>query len=950
MEYKDTLNLPKTKFSMKANLTRLEPSILERWEKEDIYKELLKKNNESPLFVLHDGPPYANGNIHIGHALNKILKDIIVKSKSLSGYKTPYVPGWDCHGLPIEHNILKKLRSKKEGMTRIDIRKMCREYAERYVDIQREEFKRLGILGDWDSPYLTMTYDYEAAILREFARFVKAGAVYKSKKPVFWCAECETALAEAEVEYMDHVSPSVFVKFQIKDIPENGRLKGLSGEFPDTDHYIIIWTTTPWTLVANLGISLHPDKVYVLLKVNIDSHNEVFVMAEELYEACMASFGFEKSNKAERQDPEEGSYVISARFQGRDLKEIRCQHPFIDRESIIITGEHVTMDQGTGCVHTAPGHGQEDYEIGLRYNLDIYTPVDHKGRFTTDGGEFSGIHVFRANKGIIEKMKTGMSLLKEEEITHSYPHCWRCRKPIIFRATEQWFISMETNDLRERSLRAINNVSWIPPWGRDRIYLMIEGRPDWCISRQRSWGVPIPGFICTECNRLVIDHSIVEHIAEMVEREGADIWFTKDADELLPQDTICPACGKKSFHKEMDILDVWFDSGVSHAAVLRKRDALHWPADLYLEGSDQHRGWFHSSLLVSVGTESLPPYKSVLTHGFVVDAEGKKMSKTVGNVVSPHEVINRYGAEILRLWVAAEDYREDIRISSNILDQVVDSYRKIRNTCRFLIGNIWDFSSEKDWIPDEDLLEIDRWALHKLQLLIKKVKDAYSNFEFHIIFHSLNNFCSVDMSAIYFDILKDRLYTFRQDSTERRSAQRVLYQVLTSITSLMAPVLSFTAEEVWEYIPDNGRDVKSVFLSSFPDEEEMFIDADMASRWDRLFKIRGEAARVLEEKRRDKIIGHSLEAKVTLFAKGELFGFIKAYKDELPAIFIVSQVELIEDDIPQEALINGEIEGLGIIVSPASGKKCERCWNYSESVGDDTVHPTICKRCVEALT
>jgi isoleucyl-tRNA synthetase len=745
MDYKSTLNLPKTDFPMKANLSQKEPQLLAQWDRDGLYERLQRQNQNRPRYILHDGPPYANGRIHIGHALNKILKDFVVKSKAMEGFSTPYVPGWDCHGLPIEHQVMKDLGPKKQGMSQTEIRRLCRDYADKFIQIQREEFKRLGVLGDWGHPYLTMNPAYEAAIVREYGKVIKTGAVYRAKKPVLWCPNDETALAEAEVEYEDHTSPSIYVKFPV--VKSEGRFpvdpKGTS---------IAIWTTTPWTLVANRAICVHPRFTYRIVRTPAGE----LIIAQDLIETCMKAFGYKS-----------GDYQITgSAYTGQELVEGKpalCRHPWLDLTVPLILGDHVTKDQGTGCVHTAPGHGQEDYEVGQRYGLEVYAPVDAHGRFTQEAGVFAGQKVFEANKAIIALLKDRGMLLKEEALSHSYPHCWRCKKPVIFRATEQWFISMETQELRRRALEAIDrNVTWIPKWGRDRIYGMIENRPDWCISRQRAWGVPIVAFSCLDCKELLFTPEVVNHVADRMEQEGgSDIWFTKSAEDLLPKGTVCPKCKGGRFTKENDILDVWFESGVSHAAVVMKRPELFRPedprADLYLEGSDQHRGWFHSALLTSLLTEGRPPYKAVLTHGFVVDGAGKKMSKSAGNVVAPQEVIEKHGAEILRLWIAATDFREDVRISQEILSHLVEAYRKIRNTSRFLLGNLYDYDPKRDMVPDEQLQEIDRWALHRLQGLIRRVRQGYAQFEFHTVFHSLNNFCAVDLSAIYLDILKDRL-------------------------------------------------------------------------------------------------------------------------------------------------------------------------------------------------
>ncbi len=927
MDYKTTLNLPKTDFPMKANLKDLEPRMIGKWQQEKIYELIQKQSLGRKSYVLHDGPPYANGHIHIGHALNKILKDIIVKFKSMEGYASPYVPGWDCHGLPIEHQVLKTLGPKKEGMSQNEVRKLCREYAEKFIDIQREEFKRLGVFGDWDNPYLTMNFSYEAAIVRELGKFVGSGGVYKGKKPVYWCGFDETALAEAEVEYADHESPSVYVRF---DLPHAEKaLPSLTGK----QAAIVIWTTTPWTLVANLGVALHPEFDYVA----VDTGAGVLILAEGLLKQSMEKFGI-------------ASYSIVEKFKGKKLEGLKARHPFIDRDSLVILGDHVTLEAGTGIVHTAPGHGQEDYEVGLKYGLEVYAPVDQKGRFTKEAGEFAGQHVFKANKGIIELLKSKSALLAEEKISHSYPHCWRCKNPVIFRATEQWFISMKTNDLLKKTVENIHRVAWVPAWGKDRILGMMEGRPDWCISRQRAWGVPIIAFTCRACNELLLDQNVANHVADIVEKEGADAWFVRTPAELLPAGTKCKKCNSKDLIQERDILDVWFDSGVSHAAVLKARKDLSRPADLYLEGSDQHRGWFQSSLLTSVAATGQAPYRTVLTHGFTVDGSGKKMSKSAGNVVAPQEVIDKYGAEVLRLWVSAADYRDDIRISREILTHLAEAYRRIRNTSRYLLGNLSDFDPERDRVPDKDLLEIDRWALHRLQKLIQRVEKAYDDFEFHVVFHALHNFCAVDMSSFYLDVLKDRLYTAKAKSVERRSGQTTMHAILSSIVRLMAPVLSFTADEVWSYMNGRAKD-KSVFLASFPKAEDKYIDGALEARWDKLLAVRGEAAKVLEALRRDKKIGHSLDANVTLYAGPELHGFLDGYRKDLAFIFIVSSVGVAkEPEAPADAFTSELVKGLRIAAGPAKGEKCGRCWMYQESVGTVKDHPGICSRCAGNLS
>ncbi|MGD9135701.1 MAG: isoleucine--tRNA ligase [Desulfobacterales bacterium] len=928
MNYKKTLNLPNTKFPMKANLAKREPEQLKSWNETRLYEKIRNSSEGREQFILHDGPPYANGYIHIGTALNKILKDIIVRSKQMAGFDAVYVPGWDCHGLPIEHNVDKEIGEKKKKLSMAQVRRLCRSYAEKFIDIQREEFKRLGVMGVWDDPYLTMNYRYEATIARECGKFAKDGSLFRSKKPIYWCFTCQTALAEAEIEYSDDSTPSIYVKFALKD-DLSSKLPSLKGK----DVFVIIWTTTPWTLPANLAIALHPDFEYVALDVGGD---QVYILARELVEACMQSFGI-------------AEYSIIGEIAPKTLEKKRCQHPLYDRDSLVILGSHVTLDAGTGCVHTAPGHGREDHEVGLQYGLDVYSPVDNKGCFTEDVEYFSGEFVFDANKNINARLNTAGSLIREESFEHSYPHCWRCKKPVIFRATPQWFISMEKTGLRKKSLEAIDKVKWIPSWGRERIYGMIENRPDWCVSRQRAWGVPITVFYCEKCDALLLDEEIMQAVYALFEEHGADIWFEKDVSELLPDTTRCKDCGSNQFVKETDILDVWFDSGVSHAAVLEQRPYLRWPADLYLEGSDQHRGWFHSALLTAVGTRNQAPYDAVLTHGFVVDAEGRKMSKSIGNVISPSEVIEKYGTEILRLWVSASDYREDIRISDNILKQLTDAYRRIRNTSRFMLGNLFDFDPEKDAVDYSDMQEIDRFALHKLQLIVEKARAAYEAYEFHVIYHALYNYCTLDLSALYLDILKDRLYTSASQSSGRRSAQSVLYIVLETIARLMAPILPFTSDEIWQYMPPtNGRE-SSIHLALLPEVNPAFKNDSLFQRWEFLLKIRSEATKALEDARAKKLIGHPLDAAVTISVNKDTYDTLQPYADKLRSLLIVSQTNLVKDEALDGGIQSSEIEDLHIRVAPAPGEKCERCWVHDTSVGSDPEQATICDRCRQAL-
>jgi isoleucyl-tRNA synthetase len=924
MDYKETLNLPETEFPMRGNLPQREPEMLKRWEEIGLYGKIDAAGKGRPRFILHDGPPYANGHTHIGHALNKILKDIVIKSRRMQGYFAPYVPGWDCHGLPIELMVDKKLGSKKRELSKAEFRKLCRDYASEWVAIQSTEFQRLGVLGEWENPYLTMSHHYEAATARELARFAERGGLFKGKKPVHWCSSCVTALAEAEVEYADHTSPSIYVKF-----PYRGELPAELSALAGRNIFFVIWTTTPWTIPANLGICLNPELPYVA----VETGGEVLVMAEGLYEQVLREAGIE-------------DFRVLATFDAPIFEGKNCRHPLYERDSLIMLGDHVTLEAGTGCVHTAPGHGQDDYQVGLKYGLEIYNPVDDYGRYREDLELFGGMKITDANAAVNAKLAEVGALLKEGKVSHSYPHCWRCKKPIIFRATEQWFISMAAGDLRLKALEAINDVKWIPRWGRERIYGMIENRPDWCISRQRSWGVPITVFYCEKCGEALADGKTMHHVADLFEEGGSDIWFEKEPSELLPAGAACAACGHSGFTRETDILDVWFDSGVSHAAVLEQRENLSSPADLYLEGSDQHRGWFHSSLLAAVGTRGVAPYRAVLTHGFVVDGAGKKMSKSTGNVIAPEEVIKKFGAEILRLWVAAQDYRDDIRISPEILQRLSDAYRRIRNTARYILGNLHGFDPAADGVPDGDLLEIDRWALSRLEGLVNRVERSYEEYEFHILYHAVHNFCSVDMSAFYLDVLKDRLYISPGKSLARRSAQTAMYRILDALTRLVAPVLSFTADEIWAELP--GEREESVHLAAFPRFDSSLLDAGLEARYERLLSVRTDVTKALELARNEKKIGHSLDARVLIEApEGEWRELLQAHENELATLFIVSQAQLTEG--LSEAVAGEEVPGLKVRVEKAQGEKCERCWNYATTIGQSDEHPTVCHRCREAL-
>lgn len=928
-DYKDTLSLPKTSFPMRANLTKNEPKTLKFWEEIKAYQKMIEKNKNNPRYTLHDGPPYANGHIHLGTAMNKILKDIVVKHKNLSGYQAEFVPGWDCHGLPIELKVEQSLGLDKKALPITEVREKCRKYALKFLDIQRSEFKRLGVFGLWDKPYLTMSPEYEATTARELVNFMARGAVTRAKKPVHWCISCKTALAEAEVEYKDHTSPSIYVRFPLTDPNLKEKFPKLQG-----NSYVVIWTTTPWTLPNNLAIALHPEFDYVFVRVK----GENYLLAHYLLATCSEIFGWE--------NPE-----ILYQIKGTELENLKAHHPFYDRPSPLVLANYVTLDTGTGCVHTAPGHGQEDYETGLRYGLEILSPLNEQGQFLESVDFFAGLTVFEANPKVIEKLEEVGHLLAQDKISHSYPHCWRCKKPVIFRATTQWFISMEANELRQKALEAIDQkVRWIPAWGRDRIYNMIEQRPDWCISRQRAWGVPIIALVCTKCQEAWYDAKWAQEIANRFAShpKGADYWFEAPLSEIIPEGLTCPHCGSSDFEKEDDILDVWFDSGTSFAAVVEQRPECDFPADLYLEGSDQHRGWFHSSLLASIGTRDVPPYKAVLTHGYVVDGEGRKMSKSIGNVIAPQEIIDKYGAEILRLWVSSVNYQEDLRISEEILTRLVDAYRRIRNTCRFILGNLNDFNPTEHLVKTSKLLPLDRYGLYLTLKAHQKIQKAYNDFEFHKVFHTLHKLCVTELSAFYLDILKDRLYVSAPNSLERRSAQSALYHILFLLLKDMAPILSFTAEELYQHLPEALKPkANTIFGANLPEPELDFSEQEQ-NFWENIYTLKEEVTKAIEPVRKQGVVGHSLECKLILYLPEQL-AELKGQEELLREVFIVSQVELSTQDTLEEVFVSEEIENLKIKVEKAAGEKCQRCWIYHPETGKDTRFEQVCPRCAKVL-
>ncbi len=932
VDYTSTLNLPKTDFSMRANLPQREPEMQKATEENKIYEKLLAKNEGKPSFVLHDGPPFSNGNIHMGTAMNKILKDFIIKSKAMTGYYTPYVPGWDNHGMPIESAIIKKTKMDRKKLSVPEFRRRCHEFAQNFVDIQMAQFKRLGVLGDWEHPYLTMKPSFEAREVKVFGEMFKNGYIYKGLKPVYWCAQCETALAEAEIEYKDVDCTSIYVKFKVAD--DKGKLAGVC----DLDKtYFIIWTTTPWTLPGNQAIALHPYDDYVVIKA---ADGNFYITAEALADKTMAAGGIE-------------NYETVLTMRGCEFEYMTAQHPFLDRTSLVANADYVTMDSGTGCVHTAGGFGADDYVTSRRYNIDIIVPVDDRGYQTEQAGKFAGMFYEESNEAILADMQESGALFASEKMTHSYPHCWRCKKPIIFRATPQWFCSVDA--FKDKAVEACKKVEWLPAWGGERITQMVRERADWCISRQRHWGLPIPVFYCEDCKEIICTDETIARVSEIFGAQGSNAWYEKSAAELLPEGFVCPKCGGVHFTCETDTLDGWFDSGSTHFAVLEENDEPTWPecwpADLYLEGADQYRGWFQSSLLTAVGAkgEAQAPYKQVLTHGWVVDGEGKAMHKSLGNSIAPEEVITKYGADLVRMWVASSDYRVDVRVSDPIFKQLSETYRKIRNTSRIIMANLAGFDPDKDMVALNDLCDIDKWALARLNKLTKTVRDAYDSYDFHIVYHEMNNFCTIDMSKLYIDITKDRLYCEQTEGELRRSAQTAMYLILSAMTRLLAPILAFTADEIWKAMPHASADnVEHVLLNDMPEYNDALGFEAVEEHYDRLFDIRDDVMKALEIARAEKLIGKSLEAKVEIFTEdAEVFELLSSFGEELGAIFIVSDATVVNGAPAQGAYTETE-SGIGVLVAVAEGEMCDRCWMH-RTKGVKTEEGFICERCASVI-
>ena len=942
VDLKSTLNLPRTAFPMKASLPQNEPKQLAEWEEKNLYHRIQQSRAGAPTYVLHDGPPYPTGTIHLGTGLNKILKDMVVKSKTMAGYRAPYVPGWDCHGLPIETQVEKELGGKKGSVPPGEFRRMCREFASRYVDQHRRDFKRLGVLGQWEDPYLTMSPQYEATIADAFITFLEKGYVYRGLKPVYWCITDCTALAEAEVEYEDHTSPSIWVKFAVVPPSPAGR-PGAAAEKLGVDVSAVIWTTTPWTLPHNRALAFHPDYDYVVAETSAGA----LLLAADLVGPALDALKLEAAN-------------VRGPWKGKELADLKFKHPFLDLIVPAVLADYVTLDQGTGIVHTAPGHGIEDFQTGQKYGIEAYAPIDDQGRYLEGLPEYKGKTVFEANTIVVQLLRDRGALLGEQKITHSYPHCWRCHNPVIFRATEQWFIELDAPgsdgaSIRQRALAEIAKVKWTPEWGAQRIHSMIAERPDWCVSRQRFWGVPLVILYCYKCGKQFDDYAALHALVrKWFTIEGADAWFTHTVDELLPAGTRC-SCGASEWRKETDILDVWFDSGSSHLAVLGRLDAsgleLPWPADMYLEGPDQYRGWFHSSLLVAIAVRNGAPYRHVLTHGWTLDAKGQPMSKSLGNVVLPTEICEKWGADLLRLWVASQDYTADVRMSDNVMTQLSEAYRKLRNTFRFALGNLADFDPARDSVPDAEMEELDRWMLSRTAELARQCAKWYEGFEFHRVFHAVHDFAVVDLSAFYFDVLKDRLYTFAPRNRARRSAQTAVYRIAKALLQLVSPIMVFTAEEIWRYFPHVAGDPESAHMALFPAAAELDarLDEQRRANWEALLTIRTEVLRKLEESRNAKIIAGGLEAKVELRASNSFYYMLKDYAGLLPTFFIVSQVEITPADAPALNLRHASGSLLDVKVQRADGAKCERCWNYSTHVGENGDYPTVCERCVKAL-
>ncbi len=902
--------------------------MLSVWDEDGLYEKMVEANEGKPIYILHDGPPYANGDIHMGTALNKVLKDIIVRYKNMAGFKAPYVPGWDTHGLPIERKAMQDVRKQEEAggseVPAYELREICRQYAMKYVDIQRTEFKRLGVLGLWDDPYLTLAPDYEANQVGVFGEMAKKGYIYKGLKPVYWCPSDRTALAEAEIEYENDEVDTLYVAFNV--VKDNGALE--KAGIPAAKTSFVIWTTTTWTLPANVAICLGPEFEYVAVKVG----ERYLVMAKELVKNVMEDCGITQ-------------YEVAASFKGADLERIECSHVYLDRRSLVILGDHVTLESGSGCVHTAPGHGVEDFEVAAKHYPELPTivPVDDDGIFTAEAGEFAGLSVFKAGPAIIKKLQESGHIVGIKHMTHQYPHCWRCHSPVIFRATQQWFCSVE--DFKEATYKAIDAVKWLPAWGQERMMSMVRDRNDWCVSRQRLWGVPIPVFYCNGCGNYVINDETIGAVQALFAKEGSNAWFKYDAGEILPKGYACPTCGKSDWRKETDTMDVWFDSGTSHVSVLNKWKDHHWPADLYIEGSDQYRGWFQSSLLTAVATKGTAPFKNVVSCGWVVDGEGRKMSKSLGNGIEPAEIIKDYGADIVRLWVAAADYQVDVRISKDILKQLSEAYRKIRNTARFILANIVDFVPDEHSVPFDEMEELDRWALAEFDALAATAREGYDGFDFHKVYHALHRFCIVSMSNLYLDVIKDRLYVTPAAGKARRAAQTAMFHILVGMTQILAPILAFTSQEIWEFIPAFSGKKKYVVMHDVPQGGTYVTPDAERAKWQKIIAVADDVKKQLEAAREAKLIGASLEAAVELYCEGELYGFLDAVKGGLPDVFIVSQVAVVQGS----GGAAGEMEGLGVAVKRAEGQKCERCWQYSTSVGESDGHPTLCARCAGIL-